>query len=360
MKAKYVLPAVIASAVACISFNSGLVHAKAMEDAGFNDVDFFGCVLSATMKSEDTITDDDLAALESLTCGYSEGSEAIRDLTGIEKMTGLKNLTLFKTLLTSADLSKNTALEKTMIYKNKNLSSIVLPESVPDSNQFLLYQNALTSIDFSHLANLKYVIISDNQLSSIDVSHNPMLQTLHAYGNNITSIDISNIDELLNLVVDRDVDVYSLVEPSEENVYDLSQLVFLRDYDVEESDSYTLDTDASTDPATITLTANPDKFTGTLRLTSGFSYGGDFNLHLTAAPIIPDEGDDEGDEGDDEGDPESLPETDTSEKEEKKSSEKIPSNPKTADSNMSFILLGEAVGLTTCLIALMLVNRRRE
>ena len=100
----------------------------------------------------------------------------ISDLTGIEAFVNLDTLYCSFNLLTSLDVSNNTALE--FLYC--------------DFNQ-------LTTLDVSNNTNLQELYCSDNQLTSLDVSINTALTYLGCYGNQLTTLDVSNNTALIYL-----------------------------------------------------------------------------------------------------------------------------------------------------------------
>lgn len=81
--------------------------------------------------------------------------QGIRDLAGIEYLTGLQRL--------------------------------------------ICYEDRLTSLDLSHCPNLEYLNCADNQLTSLDVSHCPNLVILFCGYNPFTSLDLSHCPDLVQL-----------------------------------------------------------------------------------------------------------------------------------------------------------------
>ncbi len=235
MRAKLILPAIaVASTLACLGINSGAAFATTAAEAGFNDEDLYSCVLTALGNTfSDTITDEILANLTSLTCSYDSNDRKISDTTGIEKLTGLSSLTLTNIEPTSIDLSHNTALEaiefynnswsggghilenvylpdtnslESLIIDNMNLGTIDLTKNV---NLRKIYLNKLPgeSIDLSHNPNLVELHIgSDNALTNIDLSHNPLLKSLAIIDAKMPNIDLSNSPLLEVLSICQTID----------------------------------------------------------------------------------------------------------------------------------------------------------
>ena len=87
--------------------------------------------------------------------------KVISDLTGIEAFTYLTKLDCSSTLLTSLDVSKNTAL-----------------------TYLDCEENQLTSLDLSKNSALTYLRCSNNELTSLDLSNNTALKYLGCSKNN--------------------------------------------------------------------------------------------------------------------------------------------------------------------------------
>ena len=97
----------------------------------------------------------------------------IYDLTGIEEFTALTSLNCESTLVTSIDVSKNTALTSLRCGGWERGSQ-------------------LTSLDVSNNTNLTFLKCAGSQLSSLDVSNNTALTQLDCSQSQLTSIDVSN------------------------------------------------------------------------------------------------------------------------------------------------------------------------
>lgn len=178
--------------------------------AGFNDQNFYDCVL-AEFQSEfpnETVastglTDAQLAKIKTVWCPGSDSSK-ISDTTGIEKMTAVTGITLTRNSLKTLDVSKNVNL-------------IVLAVA----------ENQLTSLDVSKNPELMNLRVYGNSLTSLDVSKNPKLEVLLAHNNPLTSIDITSNSDLTDQFTVDDVLVKADVVPITTTVspsYDLSGL----------------------------------------------------------------------------------------------------------------------------------------
>jgi len=108
--------------------------------------------------------------------------KVISDLTGIEAFTYLTKLDCSSTLLTSLDVSKNTALTYL------DCSSTLLTSLDVSKNTALTYldceENQLTSLDLSKNSALTYLRCSNNELTSLDLSNNTALKYLGCSKNN--------------------------------------------------------------------------------------------------------------------------------------------------------------------------------
>lgn len=134
----------------------------------------------------------------------------IEDLKGIEYFTGLEYLKVNNNLLTSLDVSKNTALKQldcdlndlTSLDVSKNIALELLGCTYCElSNLYtgrntaletlLCWGNHLSSLDVSGNTSLKVLDCSANELTSLDVSKNTALEELSINNNNLRSLDLS-------------------------------------------------------------------------------------------------------------------------------------------------------------------------
>ena len=159
---------------------------------GFKSDALYECVLDEYMdwyNPEDDIpplTKEDLQDFSRLSCP----NMGITDATGIEQMTGLEHLSLFKNKLSSIDLSKNTALESIYLSENQ-LTSIKLP-SGSELEELALDKNKLTSIDLSGATGLARITIASNNLEALDLSKNANLISVYAASNKIKTVNLNN------------------------------------------------------------------------------------------------------------------------------------------------------------------------
>ncbi|MBQ6313918.1 hypothetical protein IJI29_03680 [Candidatus Saccharibacteria bacterium] len=169
----------------------------------FRDQGFYDCVygnfrheFSETVENG-ILTEQQLAKMTKLTCGH----ESITDMTGLELMTSLTELSIYHITggNTSIDLSKNVNLTELYLF-NIGISSIDLSKNI-NLTEVTIGGDELTSIDLSKNVNLTYLNLWWNSLESIDLSKNTKLAYLDVSYNRLTSIDVSNSPELQTLII---------------------------------------------------------------------------------------------------------------------------------------------------------------
>jgi hypothetical protein len=146
----------------------------------------------------DTVLDDfvltaNINTVTSLTVvGYS-----IADLTGIEGFTSLKELDCSFILLTSLDVTQNTALTNLDCEFN-NLTSLDVTQNTVLTN-LTCDSNQLTSLDVTQNTVLTDLSCADNQLTNLDVTQNTVLTDLDCNRNLIKSLDLTQNTALIIL-----------------------------------------------------------------------------------------------------------------------------------------------------------------
>jgi len=194
------------------------VKLTAATDAGFEDENFYACVLESAGKEEGTIlTDEELANITEVVCKEA----GVTDVTGLEKLTSIRNLDLNDNDITEIDTSANTNLQMLNLTFNE-ISSIDVSNNTELQGLYLnsnkltsidvsnntklydlnLYNNDISSLDVSNNTLLRYLLVSLNNLSSLDISNNPDLERFYASDNNLSSIDLTNNKLLV------DIDLY--------------------------------------------------------------------------------------------------------------------------------------------------------
>ncbi len=220
----------------------------------FRDQGFYDCVygnfrheFSETVENG-ILTEQQLAKMTKLTCGY----ESITDMTGLELMTSLTELSIYHITggNTSIDLSKNVNLTELYLFnigissidlsKNVNLTEVTISGDELTSidlsknvnlTHLNLWWNSLESIDLSKNTKLAYLDVSYNRLTSIDVSNSPELQTLIITGNPIENTDLSKNLNLKQLHSDDSILIETGITPQKDGdkiFYDFSDVEFLK------------------------------------------------------------------------------------------------------------------------------------
>lgn len=122
--------------------------------------------------------------------------KGITDLTGIEVLTGLEELSAENCNLSGTlDLTCLTNLGNLFIYNN-NLTEIKLPMGIGNVRA---QNNALTKLDLTGRNQLYYINVSNNALTTLDVSGCTRLELLNVTNNQLTRLNVSNctiIEEL--------------------------------------------------------------------------------------------------------------------------------------------------------------------
>ncbi|MBR2997092.1 InlB B-repeat-containing protein [Candidatus Saccharibacteria bacterium] len=196
------------------------------------DENFYDCVASTYLDSHPSadistgLSDAQLAEITALNCNKDSetpNEEKIFNTVGLEKMTGLTQLSLSYNHLTGStlDISHNTALTRldvdhnylttldvshntalTELYAfNNNLNTLNISSSNTTLTKIHVYENALASIDVSGATALTELYVYNNVLESLDTTHNPALMRLIATRNFLTSINVSQNPNLVSLNV---------------------------------------------------------------------------------------------------------------------------------------------------------------
>ena len=122
----------------------------------------------------------------------------IKNLKGIEYFDRVTELyCLSNPQLESADLSKNSQLEK--VYINENQLTELVLGTFPVLCELNCSDNKLTSINVTRCPALKKLSCANNKLTELDVSNNHALEAIQCKNNEIKTLDISNNPELVEL-----------------------------------------------------------------------------------------------------------------------------------------------------------------
>ena len=142
----------------------------------------------------DEITD---AMIQQMVVLYVNG-KSIADLTGVEHFIALKLLYCHENLLTSLDVSQNTALTQLRCSDNQ-LTTLDVSKNTKLTG-LNCSNNQLTTLDVSKNTALTELYCGGNQLPSLDVSKNTALTRLDCYENQLTALGVSKNTALKNLV----------------------------------------------------------------------------------------------------------------------------------------------------------------
>ena len=134
----------------------------------------------------------ELALIETLNLSHMN----MRDLTGIEYLTGLKTLHLDGNELEEIDVTKNINLEYLSL--NYNHVTTLDVSTLLKLKELHAASNELTSIDVSNNSMLNHLILKYNKISNLDVSSNKLLTLLNIQSNadNLKSINLGDNSSL--------------------------------------------------------------------------------------------------------------------------------------------------------------------
>ena len=125
----------------------------------------------------------------------------IRSLSGVEQMTNLTRLNVQNNLLSSFNITANTALT----YLNVELNSNSLRVNIA-ANTALTYLNTstnrrLSSLDVSQNTALTHLDVNSTKLRNIDISQNTALTHLNVSNNRMSNLDVSQNTALTHLYI---------------------------------------------------------------------------------------------------------------------------------------------------------------
>lgn len=124
-------------------------------------------------------------------------SRGIASMTGLEAFVNLKKLSCFGNLLTTLDVSKNTALTSIVCAGNQ-LATLDVTKNLA-LTELNLHTNQISTLDVSKNTLLTFLAFSNNLFTTIDVTKNTALTDLVCENNLLTSLDVSKNTNLINL-----------------------------------------------------------------------------------------------------------------------------------------------------------------
>lgn len=141
-----------------------------------------------------TVTDEELKTIKSLDCGSIENR--IEDMSGINKLTELKSLSINYPLIKELDISQNVQLTYLNVLNASNLNEIDFTNNINLKNINLTYTH-LKNLNLQNCTELKYLymgagVISDAKIEQLDVSNCEKLEELTINGSKLIKIDLSN------------------------------------------------------------------------------------------------------------------------------------------------------------------------
>ncbi|WP_299212178.1 immunoglobulin-like domain-containing protein [uncultured Aquimarina sp.] len=158
----------------------------ALEALGYDDISGDGQVPTANIAS---ITDLDVR------------NKQITDLSGIEDFIALKELMVNQNLISSVDLSQNTALELLFIGDN-DLTTLDLTANTNLDHLSIDDLSLAAGIDISTNTKLTRFSAENCNISTIDLSNNTAIEDLDLSNNALTSLDVTNVTALETLTIE--------------------------------------------------------------------------------------------------------------------------------------------------------------
>ena len=178
-----------------------------IDEDHFPDELFRNYILSDFDENEDGMLSKEEAEEYSEICLGSDFK--VKDLTGLQYFPKITRLECSSNLLTSIDVSKNTALERLVLNGNQ------LTELDISANKALTYllcvNNKLTTLNLNNNSELVECWLFSNNLTSLNVSNNTKLKVLDCEGNHISQLTLANNNDLMALnILDNDIESIDL------------------------------------------------------------------------------------------------------------------------------------------------------
>lgn len=131
----------------------------------------------------------------------SISSEPIKQLTGISYFPELRSISVYNSMLVSADFSQNTKIESINLSSNGKLAGINL-NGCTNLNTLSVSGSALAELDLRNCTKLESLYCSSNKITSLDLSSNPRLINLDVSSNQLTGLKLDSMPNLLSLNCD--------------------------------------------------------------------------------------------------------------------------------------------------------------
>lgn len=191
---------------------------KTPANSAFNDDNFYQCVVDNYNRENKTsigyttsLSDSQLENIKKLYCNKKE----ISSVSGIEKITNLIDLELYKNKIENIDVSNNKKIQ-TMLLAGNNINNIdisnninLLSLNLGGSCHYLegyasdCGGNFLSKLDVSKNVLLTNLSVSNNKLSSLDLSNNSSLEELKVNDNQLTNLNLNGATALTEVYVEK-------------------------------------------------------------------------------------------------------------------------------------------------------------
>jgi hypothetical protein len=136
-------------------------------------------------------------------------------IIGLSDLVKLENLNLSFNYF--EELSINNQALEVLHMSNNDLNFLDISAAVNLKN-VLLTTNKLNTLDISSNKKLQTLLVSDNQLQSINLGENMILTYLYITSNMLTDLDVSKNQNLVDLKVDRNPDLFCIKIADGQNI----------------------------------------------------------------------------------------------------------------------------------------------
>ena len=128
------------------------------------------------------------------------GTNGLISVEGLSELNKLKKLDLSLNYLDTFAIS-NTSVETLFLNLNE-LQSLDVSEA-ENLKSLILTSNQLTNLSIHNNTKLETLLISNNRMQQLELNQNPELQYLYASNNAFTNLDVSHNQNLMDLRIDQ-------------------------------------------------------------------------------------------------------------------------------------------------------------
>lgn len=153
----------------------------------------------ADLNNDGIITAEELAQITEAELDFYE--QNYTDMTGIEMLTGLKNLKIRNGSLINFDISSNKDLEEITL-TDINMQSLKVP-NLPKLASMTVTGCNITTIDFRDCENIAKIRINSGHVPNVVMGNKPKLTDLQAVNTGVENIDVSKCNALMSLNVSK-------------------------------------------------------------------------------------------------------------------------------------------------------------